>query len=1477
MKIIKKLFSIVFVALVFFLFIGFTKVYAWKVSFNINSKALYDQTNTYNYKYAVTLPDGIQLNNGIDRDFEGESRYYITDENGNLLEKNGNQVMLGIPQITVFTHGWQGNDGSWGYGSDSLVYLLSEQLNANIYTLDFPETYSSKHEFVLLDSTDLYVNGGKSIEVNTVDTTKPAILVFNGANTGYRHDYIYTQFNYAVSKVVYEYKRDNGGLLPRLNLIGHSRGGLTNMQYALDHPDMVASLFSFGTPYLGTTTAELDFNNLSIGDEHSLGMRLAEFFLNVPKEEKDCYGEQDLADPSLYMKFVNRWNTYYDQLYSGIFAYALGGVTSLEYLMSLIENKLFVPLFNKLVESYGVEDAVKITFFLESSLQTIILTTLNLAYVGGMVSSSLNAKAMLQTAINDFSYLNPAVAAFVNATTGVLFDALDLIYTELEMRPFCDPFIVWNSDFAVNIESQMAKRVLNGTLVEYKGFNRHYVTFTPSNTFADNITHNKEMFNPELQKYVLNNITQAPYWAYTLLGGNNVSIDGYYDGSSNTSKLVIPSTITTDGKTYTVKGISDYAFANDAYGKKYSEIVIPSTVESIGYKAFYNSPSLTKVDLSNVTSLKYIGEACFGLKSPSDTSGLSTMVLPDSVERIGAKAFVNNKRLKEINIPTNTTSLGEGAFLGTSISKITGNSCYAWDNGILIDKTGSDSNRNELVYASPLVKNVSVPNNVTSISAYAFRNNTNIESISLNNVKTIGVQAFFNCENLKTITNYGEVENADVSAFTYTKWLLANKNDTYLALGKVLLSYYGTEEEIVVPSGIERIGAHAFNSATAKNIELPETISSIGRQAFMNCPNLDYVLFKSSNAPRLDGECFNSNTEILVSKNYLQVFQKNVFFKDIDNEIKVLEIKINFYDENGNYLETRTEEYGSLFDNYPELSKDGYDFKGFLDFNGNAMNPNGIIRYTKEQTLRAVFEKSKYVFEFAGGSTYTAYNINEKLNVSIPSKNGYKFLGWYDNQEGRGSVIVDATGRIKQLKNCKLYPVFEVIEYKVKYDYSSSTIMAVPRYTFSVEDPLVFSDIPEVRRFGFVFSYWNIKQTNKAFESTDGIYNDITLEAKWLGTLITDGRGTITEKYAVIDMRFISTGTFNFTITNQVDYATFIGLPNRELSMTIYISTRSTALVLGFENINFGPGLSTSGQGADAIKSNGKFDLYVIYSGTNTIRGGRGSSGSSYTSMSQATDNSTGKAGATGRNGFNGGNGFNVYSVTFQEYDPYSSIKVTGGAGGNGGTGQNGQKGSNGVNPPRGWFWGPVKGDNGANGGYGGDGGRGGNGGYAIKVTNKTGVKVASASHYEFVGGAGGTGGRGGRGGDGGDGASDTSANIFNGVGDPGDGGNGGRGGNGGSGGTGSDATNALYVKGTGGAGGAAGAGGAGGAAGNGGYKGTIGGDGARGSSGSYGSYGSTGLAGSSGVKTNGDSRSTKDLRYLFKLDTLNDLNCRLY
>ena len=113
--------------------------------------------------------------------------------------------------------------------------------------------------------------------------------------------------------------------------------------------------------------------------------------------------------------------------------------------------------------------------------------------------------------------------------------------------------------------------------------------------------------------------------------------------NQNIESYVIPSSVTS---------IGDRAF----YGcSSLSEIVIPSSVTSIGDRAFYGCSSLSEIVIpSSVTS---IGDSAF-----SDCRSLSEIVIPSSVTSIGKDAFSRCVSLSEIVIPSSVTSIGKGAF-----------------------------------------------------------------------------------------------------------------------------------------------------------------------------------------------------------------------------------------------------------------------------------------------------------------------------------------------------------------------------------------------------------------------------------------------------------------------------------------------------------------------------------------------------------------------------------------------------------------------------------------------------------------------------------------------------------------------------------------------------------------------------------------------------------------------------------------------
>ena len=91
--------------------------------------------------------------------------------------------------------------------------------------------------------------------------------------------------------------------------------------------------------------------------------------------------------------------------------------------------------------------------------------------------------------------------------------------------------------------------------------------------------------------------------------------------------------------------------------KNIESYVIPSSVTSIGDRAFAGCSSLSEVVIpSSVTS---IGDRAF-----KDCGSLSSIVIPDSVTSIGCSAFYDCGSRSSIVIPSSVTSIGDSAFGG---------------------------------------------------------------------------------------------------------------------------------------------------------------------------------------------------------------------------------------------------------------------------------------------------------------------------------------------------------------------------------------------------------------------------------------------------------------------------------------------------------------------------------------------------------------------------------------------------------------------------------------------------------------------------------------------------------------------------------------------------------------------------------------------------------------------------------------------
>ena len=131
---------------------------------------------------------------------------------------------------------------------------------------------------------------------------------------------------------------------------------------------------------------------------------------------------------------------------------------------------------------------------------------------------------------------------------------------------------------------------------------------------------------------------------------------------------------------------------------------------------------------------------------------------------------------------------------------------------------------------------ISLPDNITSIGNYAFRNCTNLTSIIIpNSVISIGDGVFQKCESLNSITIPNTVTSIGYAVFRdciNIKYPVYNSH----VFAYMPISYNGAYS---IPSGIEIIAGDAFRECIGlTSVTIPNSIIIIGESAFGECSNL---------------------------------------------------------------------------------------------------------------------------------------------------------------------------------------------------------------------------------------------------------------------------------------------------------------------------------------------------------------------------------------------------------------------------------------------------------------------------------------------------------------------------------------------------------------------------------------------------------------------------------------------------------------
>lgn len=238
-----------------------------------------------------------------------------------------------------------------------------------------------------------------------------------------------------------------------------------------------------------------------------------------------------------------------------------------------------------------------------------------------------------------------------------------------------------------------------------------------------------------------------------------------------------------------------------------------------------------------------------------------------------------------VNIPStvtfdgvtySVTRIGESAFRSSSVTSVTiPNSvtiieAYAFRNCTSLTKVNFGSSLKEIVGGSfrecSKLTSINIPNSVTRIGGNAFANCTSLTTVTIGESVTDlgGSTPFDGCTALKTVNwnakSCPDFSSAETSPFYLLDITTFNFGSSVQSIPAYLCYWLTGVTSVVVPNTVTSIGNYAFSRCSGlTSVSIGSSVASIGSYAFSGCSKLTSVSIPNS-VKTIGGNSFNGCT-----------------------------------------------------------------------------------------------------------------------------------------------------------------------------------------------------------------------------------------------------------------------------------------------------------------------------------------------------------------------------------------------------------------------------------------------------------------------------------------------------------------------------------------------------------------------------------------------------------------------------------------